>query len=307
MKKSILVAVVVMMLAAACSNTKETPSGLKYTVVRKGDGAESKAGQILVMNFLFKDAKDSVWTDSKAMGYPTMVQKQDSVPAGDGVLEVFQLLTKGDSVTFQITAKELFEKTFRQPLPPGTDSTGLFTFQIGVTDVVDEEGAKKLQSEIMAKMNEKEIVKQREQLAIDTVIIDNYLKEKAVVAQKTESGLRYVIEKPGSGANAMAGQTVRVNYSGFLLDGRCFDSSIESVARANNVYNEARAPYEPIELQLGYRQVIPGWEEALSLMNKGSKMTVFIPSGLAYGAQRRSELIAENTILRFEMELVEIK
>jgi FKBP-type peptidyl-prolyl cis-trans isomerase len=291
----------------ACSNTKETPSGYKVTVVRKGDGVESKSGQILVMNMLFKDAKDSVWSDSKVQGYPTMVQKQDSVPAGDAVLEVFQMLTKGDSVTFQVSAKDLFTKTFQQPLPPTIDSTSLFTFHIGVTDLLDEEGARKLQGEIMAKLNEKEVAKQREQLAIDTVIIDTYLKEKSIVALKTASGLRYVMEKPGKGENAKAGQTVRVNYSGFLLDGRCFDSSIESIARANNVYNEARAPYEPIELVLGYRQVIPGWEEALSMMNKGSKMTVFIPSGLAYGPQRRSELIAENTILRFEMELVDVK
>jgi FKBP-type peptidyl-prolyl cis-trans isomerase FkpA len=58
---------------------------------------------------------------------------------------------------------------------------------------------------------------------------------------------------------------------------------------------------------LGYRQVIPGWEEAIALMNKGSKMTVYIPSGLAYGPQKRSEVIAENSILMFQMELVDIK
>jgi len=58
-------------------------------------------------------------------------------------------------------------------------------------------------------------------------------------------------------------KTVRVNYTGFLLDGRCFDSSIESIARANNVYNEARAPYEPLEVVIGYRQVMQGWEKLL--------------------------------------------
>lgn len=307
MRKSIFAVGLVAMLAMACSNSKETPSGYKFTVVRKGDGVATKTGDILVMNMLFKDSKDSVWSDSKEMGYPTMVQKQDSVPGKDPILEVFQMLTKGDSVNFQVSAKDLFEKTFRQPIPPNVDSTGVFTFLIGVTNVVNEEEARKIQSDIMAKLNEKEMAKQAEQLAKDTVIIDNYLKEKSILAQKTASGLRYVIENPGKGDNARPGQTVRVNYSGFLLDGRCFDSSIEAVAKANNIYNEARAPYEPIELTLGYRQVIPGWEETLSLMNKGSKVTVFIPSTLAYGAQRRSELIAENTILRFEMELVDVK
>jgi FKBP-type peptidyl-prolyl cis-trans isomerase len=255
----------------------------------------------------FKDSKDSVWSDSRTAEYPTMVQKQDSVPQGDFVLEVFQMLTKGDSVTFQVSTKDLFDKTFKSPVPPGVDTTGLFTFEIGVTDVISEEDARKLQSEIMAKLGEKEAMKQKEQLAIDTVIIDTYLKEKSIVAQKTASGLRYVIDKQGKGENAKQGQTVRVNYTGFVLEGPCVDSSIESVARANNVYNEARAPYEPLEVVLGYRQVMQGWEEALTLMNKGSKMIVYIPSGLAYGPQQRSEVIKPNSVLWFEMEVVDIK
>ncbi len=307
MKKSIVAVSFVAMLMMACSATKETKSGYKFNVVREGDGKLPATGQILVMNMVFKDSKDSVWNDSRKGDFPTMVQKQDSVPKGDMVLEIFQMLTKGDSVTFQVAANELFQKTFQSPLPPGIDSTGLFTFQIGVIDVISEEDARKMQNDIMAKLNEKEAQKQQVQLAIDTVLIDNYLKEKSIVAQKTVSGLRYVIEKQGTGDNAQSGQTVRVNYSGFLLDGRCFDSSIESVARANNAFHEERKPYEPIEIVLGYRQVIAGWEEAIALMNKGTKMTVYIPSSLAYGPQKRSDLITENSVLRFEMELVDIK
>jgi FKBP-type peptidyl-prolyl cis-trans isomerase FkpA len=307
MKKSIVAVSVVAMLMMACSATKETKSGYKFNIVREGDGKLPATGQILVLNLMFKDAKDSVWSDSRKADFPTMVQKQDSVPQGDIVLEVFQMLTKGDSVTFEVAAKDLFEKTFKSPPPPGVDTAGVFTFQIGVVDVISEEDAKKMQAEFMAKLNEKEAQKQVEQLAVDTVLIDNYLKANSIVAQKTASGLRYVIEKQGQGANAVSGQTVRVNYSGFLLDGRCFDSSVESVARANNVFNEQRMPYEPIELVLGYRQVIQGWEEGITLMNKGSKITLFVPSGLAYGPQQRSELITANAVLKFEMELVDIK
>lgn len=307
MKKSIVAVSLVAMLLVACSSTKETKSGYKYSVLRAGDGKLPTTGQILVLSLTFKDSKDSVWTDSRKAEFPTMVQKQDSVPAGDVVLEVFQLLTKGDSVTFQVGAKDLFEKTFKSPPPPGVDTAGVFTFHIGVTDVISEEDAKKMQEEFMAKMNEKEMKKQQEQLAIDTVLIDNYLKEKSITALKTSSGLRYVVEKQGKGENARPGQTLRVNYTGFLLDGRCIDSSVESIARANNAFKEERKPYEPLEVVLGYRQVMQGWEEALALMNKGSKLTVYIPSGLAYGPQGRSELITPNAVLWFQMELVEIK
>lgn len=307
MKRSIVAVSMMAMLMMACSSARETKSGYKFNVVREGDGVIPVTGQILVMNLMFKDSKDSVWSDSQKADFPTMVQKQDSVEQGDFVLEVFQMLTKGDSVTFEVGAKDLFAKTFKSPPPPGVDSTEVFTFQIGVTDVITEEDAKKMQAEFMEKQNEKDVLKQQEQLAIDTVLIDSYLTEKSIVAQKTASGLRYIIDKQGKGSNATNGQTVRVNYSGYLLDGRCFDSSIETVARATNAFNEQRMPYEPIEVVLGYRQVITGWEEALTLMNKGSKMTVFVPSGMAYGPQQRSEMITSNAVLKFEMELVEIK
>ena len=307
MKKSIAAVVLVAMFCGACSSTKETKSGYKYNLVREGDGVVPASGQILVLTMVFKDSKDSVWSDSRKGDFPTMVQRQDTVPQGDVVLEVFQTLTKGDSVTFQVAGKELFEKTFKSLPPPGVDPVGLFTFQIGVTDVISEEDAQKLQSDMMAKMNEKETIKQQAQLAIDTALIVSHLKEKSISAQQTASGIRYVVVKQGKGNMPTQGQTVKINYTGFLLDGRCFDSSIESVAKANNVFSEQRRPYEPLEVVLGYRQVIAGWEEVISLMNKGAKMTVYIPSGLAYGLQGRGELIRENAVLKFDMELLEIK
>lgn len=304
MKKSFLLSVCVAGLLMACSNTKETPSGLKFTVHKSGDGTMVENGQIMIISFLFKDNKDSVWTDSRKNPFPVMIPK-DSAMGKDPVMEVVEMLGKGDSVSFTIPAKVLFAKAY-QPLPPGVDSTTNFTFQIGVTDVVTEERAREMQNEYMAKQNEEALKAEKEQLAKDTLAIDLFLKEKAIVAQKTASGLRYIISKPGVGPNAKAGQTVKVNYVGTLLDGAFFDSSIESVAKANNAYNEQRAPYQPLELTLGTQSVIPGWEEALTLMNKGSKMTVYIPSTLAYGNRRRSEVIAENSILVFEMELVDI-
>jgi len=307
MKNSVLMFVLVAIIGVACSDSKETPSGLKYSVLRKGDGVVAQPGQILIMDFVFQDGKDSVWNDSRKSDFPTMVMAQDSVPAGDGVLEVFQLLSKGDSVTFQIPAKTLFEKTFRSQMPIGVDSTGLFTFHIGVKDIVSEEQARTVQNEIVAKQNEKAKLAEMEQLQKDTTLIVDYLKKNSIVAQKTPSGLRYIITKAGKGENAKAGQQVKVDYAGYLLDGTCFDSSIESVARENNVYNEMRKPYQPLEVMLGYQQVIAGWDEALALMNKGSKMTVYIPSTLAYGPQRRSEVIVENSILKFDMEMLDIK
>ena len=306
MKNSLIALLFVSLFVAACSGSKETPSGYKFNVVRKGDGVKIDSGKFVVMNLLFMDGKDSVWNDSKKNGFPAVIQMQGTVPKGDAVLEVIKMLSKGDSVVFKVPAKKLFENTFRQPLPFSVDSTSSFTFQIGLSAVLNQEEMNKLQIELVAKQNEKMLQDQKAQLGKDITAIDDFLKAKNVTAQTTASGLRYIITKPGSGENAKAGQQVKIDYLGYLLNGKYFDTSIESEAKKNNLYTQGR-PYSPLELTVGAQQVIPGWEEAIQLMNKGAKMTVYIPSTLAYGNQRRGDVIAENSVLVFDMELIEVK
>ena len=305
MKQITILAAFIIICFVACTST-ESPSGYKFTVLRKGDGVKVDSGKFMVMEMIFKDGKDSVWSDTRKNGFPAIIQMQDSVPKGDGVLEILSMMTKGDSISFKIGAKDLFTKTFRQPVPPMVDSTSQFTFFVSLKDVMDEGQVRALQNDLVMKQNEIAMQEAKIQLAKDTVIIDNYLSQKNIQAQKTASGLRYIVTKPGKGANAKAGQTVKVHYAGYLLNGKYFDSSILEVAKANNLYQEG-GTYEPLEVVLGYNQVIQGWEESLMLMNKGSKITVFIPSGLAYGPQSRGDVIPANSVLAFDMEMVDIK
>lgn len=295
-----------LLICMACSNEKETASGLKFTVLRKGDGVKLDSGKYLILSMVFKDSKDSVWNDTRKNGVPAIIQMQMPVPAGDGVLEAVMMMSKGDSITFKVPAKSLFQNTFRSPMPPSVDSASLFTFSMGLTDVLGAEEFQKFQEKMVAKQNEEYVKKQENQLAIDGGIIESYLKEKGLNALRTESGLRYVITKAGKGENAMPGQSTSISYAGYLLNGVLFDTNIEAVARKNNAFTEGR-PYEPYDVVVDASQVIQGWHEAIKLMNKGSKMTVYIPSPLAYGSQRRSEEIVENSILMFEMEMVDIK
>lgn len=295
-----------LLLCMACSNEKETPSGLKFTLLRKGDGIKLDSGKYLVLSMIFKDGKDSVWNDTRKNGMPAVIQMQPSIPKDDAVMEAIMMMSKGDSVTFKISAKTLFEKTFRSPIPPNVDSTSSFTFNIGLEDVLNQEQVQKRQEEMVAKQNQDYVKQQEQQLVSDVETIGNFLKEKGITAEKTDSGLRYIITKPGKGENAKPGQSATINYSGHLLNGKFFDSSIESVARLNNVFTDGRT-YEPYTVVVDAGSVIKGWEEVMKLMNKGSKITVYIPSTLAYGNQRRSEEILENSILVFDMEMVEIK
>jgi FKBP-type peptidyl-prolyl cis-trans isomerase len=105
----------------------------------------------------------------------------------------------------------------------------------------------------------------------------------------TESGLQYKVITEGTGATPADGDIVKVHYTGTLLDGTKFDSSIDRG--------------EPLEFPIG--AVIPGWTEMLKLMKVGGKVTAWIPSDLAYGPRGRGPQIPGNSTLVFEMELID--
>ncbi len=106
----------------------------------------------------------------------------------------------------------------------------------------------------------------------------------------TESGLQYQVVTEGTGEKPTAEDKVKVHYTGTLLDGTVFDSSVERG--------------EPAEFGVG--QVIKGWTEVLQLMPAGSKYIVWIPSELAYGERGAGGDIKPNSTLKFEIELLEI-
>lgn len=114
-------------------------------------------------------------------------------------------------------------------------------------------------------------------------------KEKSEV-RVTESGLQYVVEKEGEGAQPSATDEVTVHYTGKLLDGTVFDSSVQRG--------------EPATFPLN--RVIPGWTEGVQLMKEGSKFTFFIPSDLAYGPQGIPNAIPPHSTLIFEVELIKV-
>ena len=106
----------------------------------------------------------------------------------------------------------------------------------------------------------------------------------------TASGLQYEVITAGTGAMPVATDQVRVHYHGTLIDGKVFDSSVDRG--------------EPVVF--GVNQVIPGWTEALQLMPVGSKWKIYLPSAIAYGERGAGGDIGPNSVLIFEVELLEI-
>ncbi len=108
--------------------------------------------------------------------------------------------------------------------------------------------------------------------------------------KETASGLQYIVEKEGTGAQPSATDEVTVHYTGKLLDGTVFDSSVNRG--------------EPATFPLN--RVIPGWTEGVQLMKEGAKYRFFIPSDLAYGPQGIPNAIPPHATLIFEVELIKV-
>lgn len=137
--------------------------------------------------------------------------------------------------------------------------------------------------------NAAEAEKVKKQKAIDAQ--NALVKEKFPEAVKTESGLMYQVVKAGNGSKPKRGASIKVHYTGTLLDGKKFDSS--------------RDRNEPFEFEVGVGMVIEGWDEGLLDMSKGEQRILIIPSELGYGARGVGGVIPPNATLVFDVELLD--
>jgi peptidylprolyl isomerase/FKBP-type peptidyl-prolyl cis-trans isomerase FklB len=171
---------------------------------------------------------------------------------------------------------------------------------LGITDsfkgnkqLLTPEEVASVQKEFAAKMQEKQAAQLKEMQEKNKKSGDEYLaknKEKKGV-EVTKSGLQYEVVKKGNGEKVKDGDQVKVHYTGTFVDGKTFDDS--------------RKRGEPAVF--GVDQVIPGWSEALKLMDVGSQYKLAIPSSIAYGEQGAPPVIEPNSVLLFDVELIAIE
>ena len=145
-----------------------------------------------------------------------------------------------------------------------------------------------LQQELMQKQMEMIQTQATENIAKGEAFMAEFREHEGV--QATDSGILYRVITQGDGEKPLAGDIVTVHYTGTLVDGTVFDSSLERG--------------EPATFPL--QGVIPGWTEVLQLMPQGSKWEVVIPSDLAYGQQQAGPIIQPNSTLVFEIELLDV-
>lgn len=270
---------------------KKTAAGLEYKIVNDSAGIQKPAiGDYMefhIKSYVHFEKGDSVLFDSRTMNEnkPVPYQVMPSGFKGD-LPEGLMMLTKGDSAVFRLPLDSLL-KSGNQPLPwmkKGTGQKVEFTVK-----VVTVKTSAQLQQEQQAAA--------AQQSGVDEKIITDYLAKNGIKATRTASGLYYKIDKMGTGAAPTAGSMVTMNYTGMTLDGTKFDSNVDP--KFQHV--------QPFEFKLGQGQVIKGWDEGIALMPKGTKGTLYIPSPMAYGAQSPTPLIPANSVLVFDVEVVDFK
>lgn len=145
----------------------------------------------------------------------------------------------------------------------------------------------------------------QQQLLDDIAAIEAHLQANNLPAEQDDrTGLYYHISQPGSGANPESGDVVTVNYRLFNFQGELLDTNEEQAARDGGIFMEGRQ-YGPFEVDMGFGQVIPGFERALALLQVEAEGIFYIPSVLAY-ANVGTGRIGPNENIIFEITLLTV-
>ncbi|MGN0087566.1 MAG: FKBP-type peptidyl-prolyl cis-trans isomerase [Candidatus Limimorpha sp.] len=266
-----------------CSNAPKgyqaTDNGLYYRLFTNNGGENPQIGDLLELT-MSCSVNDTVVILPLTKNIIPMTEPS----FWSDFVEGFSMMHKGDSASLIVDIDSSFVNLFGyNTLPPQFSSTDIMRFEVRLDDFYPE-------SEFRFRMIEnikKNYPAETEKAASE---LNAYLEKNGVVAQPTSTGLYYVKTQDGTGEKPSKGSTVKAHYTGYLLDGTVFDTSIERG--------------EPIEFVLGVGQVIPGWDEGIALMSKGEKAVLYIPYYLAYG-DRDLGVIPPFSNLVFEVELID--
>ena len=259
---------------------KMTESGLYYKYLVENDGPTAQLGEVVEVDLAYY-LNDSLIYSTKDAPEPVYDLVHEPSFAGD-LYEGFTMMHKGDSMSMIMPADSVFLKMFNSRIVPDfVDSASIIRWEVKLVDIMTEE---EVNARIQAAMDEK--------FAAADETLRAYLAENNIEATPTESGLVYVCTQPGNGAKPEAGKKVKVHYTGTLLDGTKFDSSVDRG--------------EPFEFPLGMGYVIPGWDEGVAMMSKGEKGILYVPAKLAYGERQAGPIPAFSNLI-FEVELVDFE
>ena len=285
MKKLFLLTLILGVFFTSCKNDnnqisgyENTQTGLYYKFYEENQGDTPETMELLdvVLSCVINDTV--VIIPENRM----ILQMMEPMFAGD-IFEGMKMVHKGDSASFIVRTDSTFYTLLRSPLPAEFSVDDIMKFNIRLNDFYPESEFAAKQIEYMKNtFVDETLAAERE--------IDEYLKNNGIKTITTPTGLKYVKTKEGNGEKPQVGTMVKVHYTGKLLDGTVFDSSVTR--------------NEPFQFVLGVGQVIPGWDEGLQLMSKGEEAVLYIPYYLAYGNTGSGPIPPFATLI-FEVEMID--
>lgn len=302
-KISYLMLLAVVALSACSQSFKKGDDGLEYKIIPDGKGEKVKYGNYMELHigqYYATGKKDSLISDSRT-GIPAF-EILDSVRTPIPYYKILSQLRKGDSLVIRVLADSLFKKN-PESMPPFIKKGHMLITTVKMLNFFEtkEQADSARQAEI-AIAEKMQAAKDALTIKGDEKTLNDYFAKNNIKAVKAPMGTYVEIIQPGTGNNIDTSVVVKTNYTGKLLNGtKAFDSNTDSAFGHVEPFlvNMTRDP------TLG-GSVIQGWNDGLTLLNKGAKAKFYIPSALAYGSRGMGEEIPANSILVFDIEVVDI-
>ncbi len=283
------------MTMAACNSVdfKKTSAGVPYKVFGGNSSKDSLPATGIIKFNVIQKVKDSVLFSSYKDGRPQYIPvsqvlgstARNYIDFEGNFSEIMRKARKGDSIYIVMSADSFLKTPPPMPVPfkKGDEIvTTIRIVEVYKTEAEAQEDQRKVMEPLMKKQQEEAAKAQ----AAEGAVIEQYVQKNMPKATKTASGLYYEVLKEGQGANAAKGQQVQIKYLGTHFDGTKFDEGTFPVV-------------------IGSGGAVPGFEEAASLLNKGRKIRVVIPSSLGYGGQGSGPIKPFEPLV-FEMEALNI-
>ena len=301
---SYLMLAAVAALSACSSETyKKTDDGMEYKIIADGKGEKVKYGNYMELHigqFYATGKTDSLISDSRP-GIPAF-EMLDSVRTPMAYYKILSQLRRGDSLVIRVLADSVFKKN-PESWPPFIKKGHMLVTTVKMLNFFETrdqaDSARKAEIAIAEK---KQAAKDALTIKEDEKTLNAYFAKNNIKAVKAPKGTYVEIIQPGTGSNIDTNVVAKVNYTGRLLNGtKVFDSNTDS----------AFGHVEPLMVNMTSdpslgNPLMSGWYDGLSLLNKGAKAKFYIPSALAYGSRGMGQEIPANSILVFDINVVDI-
>lgn len=288
--KKVFLLILVALTAFSCSQSDYpgydlSDNGLNYKIVDDQEGNPVAVGDFVKVRIQYRTMNDSVFFDSEQEIVPVWIPVNKPAFHGD-IMEGLAMLSVGDSASFVVRADTFFRMTIgAQSFPSFLEKDSMMYVNLRVLEVkTQNEFAQEKQ--ILAQEVEKQFTELKEKEMLD---LEYYLKINNITQKPTASGLILIPLKNGSGPKLVAGQNVKCHYTGTLIDGQIFDSSIGK---------------NPLEVVVGSPDLIDGFNEALTMMSVGSQVKAIMPSSIGFGRSEIDSPIPPYATVIFDITVV---